>query len=312
MEDRFGRPLRSLRVSVTGECNLRCFYCHREGLEGSGRRMEAREIGKIVEVASELGMKRVKLTGGEPLLRPDLEEVVREVSCHTEEVSMVTNGVWLAERAGGLAGAGLGRVNVSLDTLDPEKYARLTGVRALDRVLRGIEAALDAGLSPVKLNMLLLRGINEGEVDGMMEFARERGLKLQLLELIRLPGDPPGVYESFHLDPSEVEGKLREKGREVRVRRELHARRVYEVGGVEVEVVKPMHNSEFCLHCTRLRLTHDGYLKPCLMRNDNLVDVLSPLREGKGVREAFELAVRGREPYFVGPATSSTEAGTPS
>ncbi len=300
MKDRFGRPVRSLRVSVTGECNLRCFYCHREGREGGGRRMSAEEIGRVVEVASSLGMGKVKLTGGEPLMRPDLEEVVREVSAHAEEVSMVTNGVGLAERAEGLAGAGLRRVNVSLDTLDPQKYARLTGVGALDKALRGIEAAVDAGLTPVKLNMLLLRGVNEEEVEGMMGFARERGLKLQLLELIRLPGDPPRIYESFHLDPSEVERRLRERGREVRVRKELHARRVYEVDGVEVEVVRPMHNSEFCLHCTRLRLTHDGYLKPCLMRNDGLVDVLSPLRGGReeGVRRAFELAVERREPYF--------------
>ncbi len=279
---------------------MSCFYCHREGLEGGGRRMEAWEIGRIAEVACGLGMGKVKLTGGEPLLRQDLEEIVREVSSSSEEVSMVTNGIGLKERASGLAEAGLKRVNVSLDTLDPEKYAKLTGVRALDGVLDGIRAALDAGLHPVKLNMLLLRGINEEEVEGMVEFARRMDLKLQLLELIRLPTDPPEIYERFHVDLSGIEERLKERGREVRVRKELHARRVYEVDGVEVEVVRPMHNSEFCLHCTRLRLTHDGYLKPCLMRNDNLVDVLSPLREGKedGVREAFELAVRRRRPYF--------------
>jgi cyclic pyranopterin phosphate synthase len=304
VEDRFGRPLRSLRISVTGECNLRCFYCHREGMEGGGRRMGAEELGRVAEVASSLGMRRVKLTGGEPLLREDLEEVVREVAEHAEEVSLVTNGVGLEGRAGALAGAGLRRVNVSLDTLDPEKYARLTGVRALDRVVRGIEAALDAGLVPVKLNMLLLRGVNEEEVEGMVEFARERGAKLQLLELIRLPWDPPRIYEAFHLDLSGVEGWLRERGKEVGRRGEQNARRVYRVDGVEVEVVRPMHNSEFCLHCTRLRLTHDGYLKPCLMRRDNLVDLLTPLREGREeeVRRAFELAVERREPFFRGPS----------
>jgi cyclic pyranopterin phosphate synthase len=302
VEDRFGRPLRSLRISVTGECNLRCFYCHREGMEGGGRRMSAEELGRVAEVASSLGMGRVKLTGGEPLLREDLEEVVREVSEHAEEVSLVTNGVGLVGRAGALAEAGLRRVNVSLDTLDPEKYARLTGIRALDRVIGGIEAALDVGLVPVKLNMLLLRGVNEGEVERMVEFAGERGLKLQLLELIRLPWDPPRIYEVFHLDLSGVEGWLREKGREVG-RREQNARRVYRLDGAEVEVVRPMHNSEFCLYCSRLRLTHDGYLKPCLMRRDNLVDLLTPLREGREeeVKRAFELAVERREPFFRGP-----------
>ena len=302
MRDRFGRPVRGLRISVTGECNLRCFYCHREGMEGGGRRMEAEELGRAAEVASSLGMSRVKLTGGEPLLREDLEEVVREIAEHADEVSLVTNGLELEGRAGALAEAGLRRVNVSLDTLDPEKYARLTGARGLERVVRGIGAALDAGLEPVKLNMLVLRGVNEDEVGRMVEFARERGLKLQLLELIRLPWDPPWIYEAFHADLSGVEGWLRERAREV-VRREQNARRVYVLDGVEVEVVRPMHNSEFCLHCTRLRLTHDGYLKPCLMRRDNLVDLLTPLREGteEEVRRAFELAVERREPFFRGP-----------
>lgn len=303
MRDRFGRPVRSLRISVTNVCNLRCVYCHREGQDRGNRQMTAGEIGEIVRVGSEFGISKIKLTGGEPLMRDDLEEIVAAVTQPgIEEVSMVTNGVKLAERARGLARAGLKRVNVSLDTLDPRLYAKLTGVKALDRVLAGIEAALDAHLVPLKLNMLVLKGVNEREVGRMIEFTRRKGVMLQLLELIRLPDSPPWVYDHFHFDLRSLEQEFESVALEVRTRNEMQARRVYRLEGGEVEVVRPMHNSEFCAHCTRLRLTHDGYLKPCLMRNDNLVDVLSPLREGDGdgVREAFRRAVELREPYFKG------------
>ncbi len=264
--------------------------------------MTADEIGEIVRVGSEFGIKKVKLTGGEPLMRDDIEEIVSAVNQPPiVDVSMTTNGTKLAGKAGELAEAGLGRVNISLDTLDPQVYAKIAGTPKLDRVLEGIDAALDAGLRPVKLNILVLRGINDGEVERVMKYSLARGAILQILEFLRMP-DTVEIYERFHANLEPFERKLRERASDIKTRRLMQARKKYILPEGEVEVVRPMHNSEFCAHCTRLRLTPDGYLKPCLMRNDNLVDVLSSVRKGdlEGAREAFTEAIARREPYFKG------------
>jgi cyclic pyranopterin phosphate synthase len=264
--------------------------------------MYAEEIGQIVNLASEFGIRKIKLTGGEPLLRKDIVEIVTAVvTSDVKEVSITTNGTLLAKIATELADAGLSRVNISLDTLDPHVYAKITGTPKLDRVLEGIDAALDAGLRPVKLNMLVLRGINDGEVERVMDYALNRGAILQILELLRTP-DTAEIYERFHANLEPFERKLRERASDIKTRRLMQARKRYILPEGEVEVVRSMHNSEFCAHCTRLRLTPDGYLKPCLMRNDNLVDVLSSVRKGdlEGAREAFTEAIARREPYFKG------------
>ncbi len=300
MKDRYGRSLTSLRVSVTNRCNLNCFYCHREGCLSGDQKMTADEIGEIVRVGSEFGIKNVNLTGGEPLMRDDIEDIVSAVAQPPiVDVSMTTNGTKLARKARGLAEAGLDRVNISLDTLDPLIYAKITGAPKLERVLEGIDAALDVGLHPVKLNMLVLRGINEGEVERVMEYSLDRGAILQILEFLRMP-DMAEIYERFHISLEPFERKLREQALDIKTRRLRQARKRYILPKGEVEIVRPMHNSEFCMHCTRLRLTPDGYLKPCLMRNDNLVDVLSHVRAGdisRG-RSAFIEAMDRREPYF--------------
>lgn len=320
MRDRFGRPLTGLRISVTDECNLNCFYCHSEGCPPGSHEMTASEIGKIVELATEFGVRKIKLTGGEPLLRKDIAEVVAAVAKpKIDDISMTTNGILLAGIADELASAGLNRINISLDTLDEVTYERITGKRLLREVLKGIDAALDAGLTPVKLNMVLLAGVNEHEVEWMIEFASERGVVLQLIELL----DGPGIdFTSYHSSLDDVERRLQARAIAVKTRRSMQARKKYilpmplashpcelhtpvksQTRG-EVEVVKPMHNSEFCMHCTRLRMTPDGRLKPCLMRNDNLVDALSYIRanDREGARAAFAEAIARREPYFKGVA----------
>ncbi|MEM2890388.1 MAG: hypothetical protein QW358_03500, partial [Candidatus Hadarchaeum sp.] len=158
-------------------------------------------------------------------------------------------------------------------------------------------AALEARLVPIKLNMVLLKGINEDEIDRMIDFAGERGMILQLIELVDLNGDD---FQEHHLALDEIERNLASKAIAVKTRRLMQSRKRYLLPNVEVEVVRPMHNTRFCAHCHRLRLTPDGYLKPCLMRNDNLVDILSWVRAGDidGAKKSFVEAVGRREPYF--------------
>ena len=264
--------------------------------------MRAEELGRITRLAVELGITKFKLTGGEPTLRPDIADVVAEMGAvgGVRDLSMTTNGSRLAELAYDLAEAGLMRVNVSLDTLDPEKFKFITGRGKLDEVLAGIEAALDAGLRPVKLNMVLLRGLNDGEIWDMVEFARERGAILQVIELVRPPGIPPGFFETYHADLRDIEAELTEKAIRI-VRRQLQDRpKFFLPNGAEVELVRPVHNSSFCAKCRRLRLTSDGRLKLCLMRPDTL-DLLGPLRSGASDEELktiFRRAVELREPYY--------------
>ncbi len=300
VKDNFGRPVTGLRISVTDECNLNCFYCHHEGCPASSHEMTADEIGKIIRVATEFGIRKIKLTGGEPLLRKDIVGVVAAAARPSiDEVSMTTNGILLAGVAHELAEAGLTRVNISLDTLDPKTFHRITGNGSISNVFAGIDAAIDAGLKPVKLNMVLLADLNEHEVKTMMTYASKRGIILQIIELLDTNG---GVFPAYHRGLDDIEQGLRSQAVAVRTRRSMQARKKYILQRGEVEVVRPMHNSKFCMHCTRLRLTPDGYLKPCLMRNDNLVDLLSPISTGdlETARKAFAEAIARREPYFKG------------
>jgi cyclic pyranopterin phosphate synthase len=294
----------NLRVSVTDSCNLECFYCHREGQFLTQSFMTPGEVKRIVQVSTELGVEKVKITGGEPLLRNDLEEIVSGLRSlkALREISMVSNGRLLsAERSERLKKAGLSRVNINLPSLNPATYMRMTG-GSLEDALRGVKNAVEAGLTPVKVNMVLMKGLNEGEVWSAVEFAGKVGVVLQLIELEPV-GLAPEVFERFHVSLEGFEEALKASAESVKVRRWMQHRRVYSLHGVDVEVVKPIENTEFCAHCTRLRVTCDGKLKPCLMRNDNLVDVLTPLRRGASdeeLRELFLKAVELREPYWKG------------
>jgi cyclic pyranopterin phosphate synthase len=187
LKDNCGRPLLNLRVAITRKCNLRCTYCHGEGEQKSedfNSEMTADEIARIVRIAVSLGVKGMKLTGGEPLMRRDVVEIVKEVAATPglTDLSMTTNGTLLSPLACDLHEAGLKRVNISLPTLDREVFHKLTGGEVQD-AKSGVEAAVAAGLHPVKLNMLLLRGINSSSVPKMVEFAKETGTILQLIEL---------------------------------------------------------------------------------------------------------------------------------
>ncbi len=301
--DPFGRPVNSIRISVTRRCNLNCIYCHREGetWEG-GVEITPEEIAETVRIGTDFGVNLVKLTGGEPLLRKDILEIIRRISQIPEiqEISMTTNATLLGDLASDLKRAGLDRVNVSIDSLRPETYARITRADGLEEVKEGISRSLDVGLIPVKANTVLLRGLNQEEVPSMIDFSSRNGLILQIIELEGLfKGDK--IYEMYHCDVKPLEEELGRRAKKVVVRK-LHRRRRYFLDGdAVVEIVRPMHNSDFCMNCTRMRVTSDGKLKPCLMRNDNLVDILTPMRSGASREELnslFKKAISHREPYF--------------
>ncbi len=298
MIDSFGREIRGLRVSVTDNCNFNCFYCHREGCLTSSGEMTPNEIGKIITLAVDFSVKKIKITGGEPLLRNDIVDVI--AACNKpgiNEVSMTTNGVLLSDLAHELSDAGLDRVNVSLDTLNPQKFSNITRNGSVQKVIDGIDAAVDARLNPVKLNMILLRGLNEDEVNSMIEFSSDRSVILQLIELVDLNGKD---FDTYHKNFDEIERAIVSRAIEVKTRRSMQSRKRYILPEGEVEIVRPMHNTKFCANCHRLRLTPDGHLKPCLMRNDNLVDLLTFVRAGDtdGAVKAFREAILRREPYF--------------
>jgi cyclic pyranopterin phosphate synthase len=262
--------------------------------------MSVNEILRIVRIAVGLGISRVKLTGGEPLMRKDIQEIVKGIAAlqGLKDLSMTTNGTMLAHLAEELHSNGLKRINVSLPTLEDEAYNKLCGGR-LDDVLEGVKTAVKAGLYPVKLNMLILKDVNDYAVPEMMEFARETGTILQLIEL-----EPINISEAYysasHKPLDDYEDMLRQKAVKVEARRYMQNRRIYYLPHVKVEVIHPIENMEFCKNCTRLRVTSDGKLKPCLMRNDNLVDILTRMRKGASdleLIELFKLANQKREPY---------------
>lgn len=302
LRDCWRRPLLNLRIAVTRKCNLSCPYCHMEGetaLSSAGE-MSAEEIARIIGVAVKLGVSKVKITGGEPLMRRDITEIVRKIAetSGLTELSMTTNGTRLAGLAKELRENGLKRVNISLPTLDEKVYNILTGGK-LENALDGIRAAVEAGFSPVKINMLVLKGVNDDRVLEMIDFTGKVGAILQLIELEPLNVDMT-YYKAHHKPLDEYEEMLREKALKTETRRYMQSRRVYHLPNATVEIVHPIENTSFCANCTRLRLTSDGKLKPCLMRNDNLVDILTPLRNGatdEELMEIFRHANQLRQPY---------------
>lgn len=316
MHDRFGREVSDLRISLTQRCNLRCVFCHMEGQPVSTVELSPSEIEAVVRAGARIGIDRVKLTGGEPTLRSDLVEIVQRIRPHVREISMTTNGLRLNELAGPLAEAGLDRVNVSLPSLDPAEYHRLTGVDGVGRTIEGIRAAVRAGLVPLKLNVVALYGTSArpDSVDRLVEFAQEVGAWVQVIEFENVSGRvDPKVYRALH---SEL-GRLSEQAAAQAFRVDhnpLHDRPRYtfESSGrpVTVEVVQPVENPSFCMACHRLRLTSDGRLKGCLMTNDGLVDLRALLRSGAGEEalvEAFARAIERRRPFFVGPETPAPQ-----
>ncbi len=296
--DAFGREVTDLRISVTKRCNFGCVYCHDEGLGPIARpraphdeEMTADEVERIVRIAREFGIRSIKFTGGEPLVRADMEELVARSVRQITDVSMTTNGSMLARRAEGLRNAGLKRVNVSIDSIDPKAFREIRK-GDLHPVLEGVREAIRVGLTPVKLNMVVFRDTVD-HIPKMLDFVGDSGghLKLQLIQFMPELVD----HRQWGVDIDAVKAWLAQKAEKVLVR-EMHHRHIYLYNGTEVEVVDPVYNEEFCMNCHRIRVTHDGKLKGCLNRLDDLI----PTRglDDAAVREAFRACVANRVPYY--------------
>lgn len=301
--DTYQRPIISLRISITNRCNVNCFYCHHDGILPQKYEMTPDEIHRIAQVARGIGVRKIRLSGGEPLIRDDIVEIVSKISSiGFKDVSITTNGTYLDKYADDLVEAGLNRVNVSLDTLKPETYQFITKKDYLEKAKQGIIRATESGLYPVKLNMVVMKGVNHHEIWNMFNFCKETGAILQLIELLKTDNCPDnGFIDDYHYKMDDLEIELADMADKVKTRRFMQDRKKYFVDGGEIEIVKPMDNTQFCKNCTRIRITPEGRLKPCLLRNDNLVDFIEPMRQGKSneeLKKLFLQAIANREPFY--------------
>ncbi|MEA3396556.1 MAG: GTP 3',8-cyclase MoaA [Chloroflexota bacterium] len=301
--DAYNRPISYLRISVTDRCNLRCIYCMPpEGVPWHPHEEILRyaEIETIVRAAAELGISKIRLTGGEPLVRRDIVDLVHALSRvpGIDDLAMTTNGTLLARYAEDLAEAGLRRVNISLDTLRPERFHSITRLGRLEDVLNGMEAAQRAGLEPVKINTVVMRGMNDDEVVDLARKTMEAGWNVRFIE-------PMPVGNGML-----AEGEWREQvvtGKEIRERIEAALgplepakmragngpARYYRLPGASgtLGFITPI-SEHFCIHCNRLRLTADGQLRPCLL-SDYEIDLRTPLRQGADVVQIERLLLQG-------------------
>jgi len=278
--DSFGRSINYLRISVTDRCNLRCIYCMPpEGVPqiSHSEILSYEEIRTVVQAAAELGINRIRLTGGEPLVRADLPKLIKMLSQvgGIEELSLTTNGAFLKKYALELKQAGLSRVNVSLDTLKPDKFQYITRLGKLEAVLEGIEAAKEAGFVPVKINTVVMRGINDDEVLDFARMTYEDGWHVRFIELMPFKGAAefvPSIELQQHIS---LLGKL-ESCASITGNGPATYYRLAGAKGT-IGFIAPLTEPSFCSRCNRMRLTPDGKLRPCLLGEDE-IDLKMPLR----------------------------------
>ncbi|MBJ7473003.1 MAG: GTP 3',8-cyclase MoaA, partial [Solirubrobacteraceae bacterium] len=295
--DQYGRVARDIRISLTDRCNLRCTYCMpAEGLPWQAREehLTADEIVRVAEVLIGLGIRTIRLTGGEPLLRRDLAEIVARLHAidGLEDLALTTNGVLLAKQAAGLAAAGGVRLNVSLDSTDPEHFKTVTRRDDLERVLEGlIEARRHPELTPIKLNAVALKGITEDSLEGLLAVAASVDAELRFIEPMPLDADRRWTPEDG-LSGAELRGLLSAQGelRPLPTAPSATAQR-FEIGpgGQPVGFISSV-SEPFCGSCDRLRLTADGQLRSCLFSHEE-TDLRAPLRDGTSP-EGLEAAIR--------------------
>ena len=307
LQDTQGRQITDLRLSVTDRCNFRCVYCRSaepENYEPPENILTWQQLLRLSDVLGRLGIRKIRVTGGEPLVRKGLEEFIARLSAqgHFEEISMTTNGFTLAGRAAALKEAGVGRINISIDSLRPARFDRITRtLGALERVLEGIDAAQEAGLNPVKVNAVLVRGFNDDEIPDFARFARSRGLVMRFIEF--MPLDADHIWDRTRVVPAaEIQQKLGAAGLGLeslpRQYSSETARRFAFADGQpgEIGIVAPV-SEPFCGNCSRIRLTADGKMRTCLFSQEDH-DLRWMLQEDiphESIRERFESILQRKE-----------------
>ena len=316
MRDTFNRPITYLRISVTDRCNLRCVYCMPEaGLPWIPKPeiLTFEEIARVVEAGASVGLRSVRLTGGEPLVRRDLVRLVGMLRAipGIEDIALSTNGLLLAEQAAALRRAGLDRVNVSLDTLREERFFEISRRTGLQRVLDGIDAAAAVGLSPIKLNCVVMRGYNDDELEAFAELARARPVYVRFIEVMPVQ-ENVATHAEVYVSADEIVERLR-------AARELVATsgpggngpaRYFAYPGAQgaVGVISPLSH-DYCERCNRVRLSADGRLRLCLF-GDHHIDLRTPVRAGAS-REELAAIFTGAmlikpERHHLGVATTAS------
>jgi len=290
--DSFGRRINYLRISVTDRCNLRCIYCMPpEGVPSipHGELLSYEEVSTVAQVAAGLGINKIRLTGGEPLVRAELPKLVGMLSQikGIDEVSLTTNGTLLRKHALELKEAGLRRINISLDTLKVDKFRKITRFGELKDTLGGIKAVRDAGLDPLKINMVVMRGINDDEVLDFTSMTYKQGWHVRFIELMPF-ADIVGIVPC-----SEVRQRIRSLGSLEPCRLTGNGpARYYRLSGAKgtVGFICPI-SEPFCSKCNRLRLTSDGQLSPCLLSDDG-IDLKGPLRSNASMQQIERLILK--------------------
>ena len=285
LRDKFGRQITDLRISVTDRCNFRCVYCRSadpENYRDHDEILSWPELQRLARVFFGLGIRKVRITGGEPLVRAGVEDFLTNLSgVGFPDISMTTNGHLLAERCERLIAAGLHRINISLDSLDPAKFERITRTRSFISVMNGIDAAQNSRLGPAKVNAVLVRGINDDEVEAFAGFARERAVIMRFIEFMPLDADRHWSRDKI-VPAAEVYERIHARWPLVQIPHEQSetARKYRFADGApgEIGLIAPV-TQPFCGHCSRVRLTADGKLRTCLFSKDDH-DLRKFLREG--------------------------------
>ena len=298
--DPYNRRITYLRVAVTDRCNLRCIYCTPVKdlkLLDHTDILSYEEILKVIRVATEVGIKKVRLTGGEPLIRRNFVHLV-ESACRIpriEDISITTNGVFLKDMAGALFEGGVRRINVSLDTLNPLKYTKITRRECFDAVWQGLQVAEAIGFSPIKVNVVVMRGINDNELLRFADLSVRRPYHIRFIEYMPIGRDSDWTPEKY-ISSDEIRSKLKTFGPLYNIPRSINdgpaERYRFESAEGEIGFISALSH-HFCPSCNRLRLTADGNLRPCLFADDE-VDIKTPLRNGcsqDDLRGLFQQAI---------------------
>ena len=305
MKDNYNRKIKHIRFSITSNCQYSCLYCDREGYSRTNE-LTVDEITKLCKILAEiLDVTRIKFTGGEPLCREEIIQIIKNVSdLHLyKDISMTTNGLLLTEKAEELYKAGLNRMNVSLASLNPKVYKKIYGLDTLEKVLKGLQKAKEVGFNPIKLNFVLMKGLNDNELEDMINYCARNDFILQIIELHKVSeviGGNSDFYEKYHLDIKPIIEMLEGRAEEVRVRGSMQNRKVITLpNSAVVETITPSH--EFCMGCTKLRVGCDGNLFGCLYRSDLGKNIKEALRNHHSLSKYEQIVKQvmdSREPYY--------------